>query len=83
MENINAEWNFHNKRNLTLVLDDQCIRGRETELVIQALQKHNGDIILNLPLKYEFDFRYHENVQFTPDQDVSLILQTLIMEDLA
>ena len=65
------------------ILTFERMPSQNSELVIESLQKHNGNIILNLPLKYEYNFRYRKNVQFTPDEDVSLILRTLIMEELA
>ena len=75
----NAECKVYN-HTYSLTLHDAHIPG---QVIITALSKYQGDIVLYLLPKYRYDFHNRENVRFTPDPDVSLILQKLMLGDLA
>ena len=75
----NAQCKFDNNQKQSLVLHDPCIPGEVVESIITAMSKYQGNITLYLLPRYKYDFYHHENVEFGPDQDVSLILQTLML----
>ena len=76
----NAECKLDHHQIKYLVLHDAHIPGQEALLILKAVQKHDGYIILNLLPKYRYDFENHEFVQFNPNQHISLILQKFIEE---
>ena len=78
IENAECKMDHHQRK--YLALHDAHIPGQEVLLILKAVEKHHGYIILNLLPKYRYDFNDHEFVQFNPTQHISLILQKLIEE---